>query len=203
LNEGFWRRDTGDAFDGVTDEALAELVVKKHPNAFSELLNRYTKLMLHKISCTHPAVSEMEDYMQECSLALLRAAQSYSGDGKASFRTYAGICIENRLRSIQRSTNSDKNRSLVGYVELTDYLSDIGDETSDEADPEAMMIIRESVREQQLLLRERLSQLEYRVFSGYVAGMSYQEIAGTLGLSEKAVNNAMQRIRRKLKEIQQ
>ncbi len=195
------REDTGNLFIGVNDEELARLAAEKYPQAFTELLNRYTRLMLYKISCIKPSGDEAQDYMQECSLALLDAVESYSGEGKASFRTYAGVCIDNRLRSVLRRSESDKNKPLSGYLELSDYLSrsEINGEVSGGTDPEEQILIRESIAELHGQLREKLSELEYKVFTMYLAGRSYQDIANNLGIAEKAVNNALQRVRRKLK----
>jgi len=191
-------------FLGVSDEELVRLAAEKQPHAFSELLNRYTKLILYKISRIKPVADETEDYMQECSLALLKAVGSYSAEGKASFRTYAGVCIENCLLSVLRSEESDKNKPLSGYMEISDYYSrtDISGEVSGETDPEEQILIRESVEELQQQLKKRLSELEYKVFTMYLAGRSYHDIAEYFGISEKAVNNALQRVRRKLKEYQ-
>ena len=204
MRRGFWCEDTGNIFNGVSDEELVRLAAEKHPQAFSELLNRYTKLMLYKISCVKPAGDEAQDLMQECSLALLDAAESYSSDGKASFRTYAGVCIDNRLRSVMRRSETDKNKPLSGYMELSDYLSrsEGSGEVSGGTDPEEQILINESIAELHQWLKQELSELEYKVFTMYLAGRSYQDIAKSAGIAEKAVNNALQRVRRKLKTTQ-
>lgn len=201
LQRNFVREDVGDMFLGINDEELACLAKNKHPHAFSELLNRYTKLMLYKISCIRPDGSEADDFMQECSLALLDAVDSYSSENKASFRTYAGVCIDNRLKSVLRKSVSEKNKPLSGYVEINDYFSssEAGSAVSKGSDPEEQILVRESVTELRQRLAEQLSKTEYEVFSMYLNGRSYEDIAKSIGVSQKTVDNALQRVRRKLK----
>lgn len=201
MQRNFVREDMGDMFLGINDEELARLAKNKHPHAFSELLNRYTKLMLYKISCVKPGGSEADDFMQECSLALLDAVDSYSSENKASFKTFAGVCIDNRLKSVLRKSESEKNKPLLGYVEITDYLesSDAGSAASKGNDPEEQMLINESVAELRQRLAEQLSDTEYKVFFMYLNGRSYENIAKNIGVSQKTVDNALQRVRRKLK----
>lgn len=201
MRRGFWCEDTGNTFIGVSDEELVCLAAEKHPQAFSELLNRFTRLMLYKISCVRTTGDEAQDLMQECSLALLHAAESYSTDGKASFRTYAGVCIDNCIRSAMRRSASEKNKPLSGYMELSDYLStsEGNGEVSGGTDPEEQILISESIAELHQRLKAELSELEYKVFTMYLAGRSYRDIAESVGIAEKSVNNALQRVRRKLK----
>lgn len=201
MHSKFCRDDTSSLFIGVTDEELVSLAAKKHPNAFSELLNRYTRLMLYRISCIKPVSDETEDYMQECSIALLDAVESYT-PGKASFRTYASTCIDNRLRSVRRSANSEKNRPMSGYLEINDYLAqpDVCNEAAPLSDPEEQMMISESISELHQRLRARLSEREYKVFTMYLSGRSYDYIAASLGMTRKSVSNALQRVRAKLRE---
>ena len=201
LQRDFVREDVGDMFLGTTDEELARLVMEKQPHSFSEMLNRYTRLMLYKISCIRSGAAEADDLMQECSLGLLDAAENFSAEGAASFRTYAGICIENRLKTVMRMSGSEKNKPLRGYVEISDYLegSDADDTLGKGVDPEEQILIKESVSELRQKLKELLSKREYKVFSLYLNGCSYDEIAKKVGISPKAVDNALQRARRKLR----
>lgn len=201
LQHEFVREDVGDMFLGKSDEELARLALKKQPHAFSELLNRYTRLMLYKISCVRSGGSEADDFMQECSLGLLDAVESYSAEEKASFRTYAGVCMDNRLKTALRKSASEKNKPLRGYVEISDYLegSDADNTLGRGINPEEQMLINESAAELKQRLKELLSKKEHEVFSLYLSGRSYEEISKAMGVSLKTVDNALQRVRRKLK----
>ncbi len=215
--------DTGSLFEGYTDEQLAQLVRRAYKSfsgdivekntalgdragvdwqrAFSELLNRYTKIMLGKILVIRTVGADADDLMQECSLGLLFAARSYSPERDAAFGTYASVCMDNRLRSVIRSLKGQKNIPLSNYTELSELLenpaasepADIG------ADPEARILISESVSELKELIARRLSDIEYRVFVEYLSGHSYDTIAKHLGISAKSVDNALHRVRTKLR----
>ncbi len=191
--------DVADRYLGVSDEELAALSARE-PQAFPELLSRYYHIILYKVAHVKACGMDADDLMQEASLGLFSAARSFSAGQAASFRTYAGVCIDNRLRSAVRNSAREKNRPLSQYMELSDYYRQ--EDTADAgADPEALVLIDESVAELKQRLRELLSEREYQVFTQYhMHDCSYEEIAGCLGMDAKAVDNALQRVRRKLKK---
>ncbi len=201
MRRNFVREDIGDIFIGVSDDELAQLAAKKQPHAFSELLNRFTNLMLYKISCIRPVSADADDLMQECSLALLDAVNRYSETGGASFKTFASVCIDNRLKSVLRRSEREKNKPLIDYVEISDYLmdSELNGESNRGDDPEEQMLISESAAELRQRLTTLLSEFELKVFILYLEGRSYDNIAAMLRASAKAVDNALQRVRRKLR----
>lgn len=199
----FVRDDVGGIYRGVSDEQLALYAAQKRPLAFSELLNRFTPIMLRKIGAARPCGMDSDDLMQECSLGLLNAVESYSHDGGASFATYAGVCIDNRLRSVLRGSRRDKNKPLSYYLELSELLEQPEEAAQADpagTDPEAMVLINEGVGELRAVMRSLLSDVEYSVFTLYLAGQTYEEIARRMAIAPKAVDNAIQRVRRKLKK---
>lgn len=201
---GFVREDVGGMYVGVSDGELAAMAAAKKPLAFSELLNRFTGLMLMKISFLRPRGMDANDLMQECSLGLLDAVGSYRPEAGASFGTYAEVCIDNRLRSAMRRAGREKNRPLEQYLELSELGGESEAELSEHEpgmqNPETALLIRESTAELMGQIRALLSDIEYKVFTLYLSGNSYIGIAGQLGTSEKAVDNAIQRVRRKLRK---
>ena len=202
LDHDFVREDVGGLYRGVPDDELALLAARNQPHAYSELLNRFTKIMLTKIAALRPYGIDADDLMQECSLGLLSAVRGFSPGEGASFRTYAGICIDNRLRSAIRGSTRAKHKPLSGYMELSDFEQTNAIELADAgADPEAQILINESVAELKQRTLSLLSDVEYRVFQLYLAGRSYQQIANALNITTKAVDNAVQRVRRKLKKV--
>lgn len=200
------REDVGDIFGGVSDEELAALAKAKQPHAFPELLNRFYQLMLYKVANVRARGSsfgvDMDDLMQEASLGLHGAVVTFSPDEGASFRTYAGVCIDNRLRSAMRKSAREKNKPLTHYIELSDLCEgeDALDKADAGADPEAQVLIGESVSELRAHMRALLSDNEYNTFTQYLSGCSYEDIAKSLGTNTKAVDNALQRVRRKLRD---
>ncbi len=193
--------DVNERFRGIPDEELAALAAQE-PQAFSELLGRYYRIILYKVANVKACGMDADDLMQEASLGLYSAVRGYSDRESASFRTYAGVCIDNRLRSAIRNSARDKNKPLSHYMELSDYYrqEDAFSAADAGTDPEATVLIDESVAELRQRLRELLSEKEYQVFTQYhLNDCSYEDIAKCLGMDAKAVDNALQRVRRKLK----
>ena len=193
--------DISELYRGVSDDELAALAAHEQ-QAFPELLNRYYRIILYKVAHVKACGMDADDLMQEASLGLYSAVRSFSAKENASFRTYAGVCIDNRLRSAIRNSARDKNKPLSHYMELSDYYKQEDAFSAADAgtDPEAMVLIDESVAELRQRLMELLSEKEYQVFTQYhLHDCSYEDIAECLGMDTKAVDNALQRVRRKLK----
>ena len=193
--------DVDERYRGTSDDELAALAAHE-PQAFPELLNRYYRIILYKVAHVKACGMDADDLMQEASLGLYSAVQSYTGQEDASFRTFAGVCIDNRLRSAIRNSARDKNKPLSHYMELSDYYKQEDAFSAADAgtDPEATVLIDESVAELRQRLRELLSEREYQVFTQYhLNDCSYEDIAKSLDMDAKAVDNALQRVRRKLK----
>lgn len=156
-------------------------------DAFAAIIERMTPLLHTQLSSFRGQGIEDEDLAQEALMGLLAAVRSYRPDGGASFTTYATTCIRNRLLSAVR-------RSTPQEVPL--------DEDVDLPDPNGDPALR--LQEQETLdsllarLRQRLTPMEYSVLLLRLSNHSYEEIAARLEISKKAVDNAVQRLRRKL-----
>lgn len=192
-------------YSGLDDSALLTLARGGNELAEDTLILRYRRTVL---ACTRPyflAGGDSEDLLQEGMIGLLSAMREFdpaSGSG-ASFRTYAQLCIRRRVISAARSASRLKHSPLNDSVSLDEILSD---ETRSDS-PLARQFDRSP--EDQLLARERegdfiaayaryLSPFEIRILKYYLDGCSYREIAKSCGRSEKSVDNAVQRIRKKL-----
>lgn len=186
------------SYAALSDGRLAELVKEGDSEAFAELTARYMFLVRAKAAPFHSAQMEIDDLCQEGLLGLLSAAQTYNPAGHASFRTYAGICIANRVIMAYRSAASRKNRPLCNFVSLSESgapeLSLPGG-----SDPEALLSDSESVHMMWRRIKAELSPLEFQVLQLYLGGYSYGEIAQRLAISSKTADNALQRVRTKLK----
>lgn len=143
---------------------------------------------------------EPEDLAQEGMLGLLSAVYSYNPDAGASFRTYASVCISNRISSAVKSSLSKKHTPLNSYISFNDG-SDLPDNIFQS--PEEVVISKEAVLRLESLLEERLSYFEREVIGLFLGGYSYKEIAKRIGSDAKSVDNALQRIRRKLRHAAQ
>lgn len=140
---------------------------------------------------------EPEDLIQEGMLGLLSAIRKYDINGEASFKTYAERCIRNRLVSTIEGANRMKNAPLNQGISL-EALDEIEEGFS--RLPEDIILAKERLAEVQSAYASRLSILESDVLRLFLDGLSYKEIAENLNKSEKTVDNAVQRIRKKFAE---
>lgn len=188
-----------------SDEALCAQAAKGDRLAEEELVLRYNRTVR---MCARPyflAGGDSEDLIQEGLLGLLNAIREYEPQRGSTFRTYSETCIRNRILSAIRTAARDKHTPLNHSVSLDPPLLDGNtDNYSVEArqvvqpDPEDLLISREEHRERLGTLKGQLSGFEARILDLYLTGISYAEIAVQTKRSPKAVDNAVQRIRRKV-----
>lgn len=180
-----------------SDQVLCALVAQGSARAEEELVSRYSRLVR---ICARPlflAGGDSEDLIQEGMVGLLHATRTYDPERQAQFRTYAEVCIRNRLLSAVRAAGRDKHSPLNHCVSLETPLFDTA--VSIQGDnPEDMLIDREVRNERLSALKDQLSSFEAKILRLYLGGLSYGEIARQIGRSVKSVDNAVQRIRRKL-----
>ena len=192
-----------DKIDELPDGALCSLVSKGDREAEELLVIRYRRLVR---ICARPfflAGGDREDLIQEGMVGLLKAIRSYDPGKEASFRTFAEICIRSRLYSILRSQKLDKHTALDHSVRVEAPFFDsnsytVGSSDIAQANPEDLLILQESFNEMWKRVQKQLSEFEAKILGFYLDGLSYQEIAVKVRKSPKSVDNAVQRIRRKV-----
>ena len=188
----------------LTDEELQALAAKRESGAEEALAERYARLVR---ACARPFFlhgGDSEDLIQEGMLGLLSAIREYDPEKGASFKTYAEICIRNRIQTAIRSAARKKHAPLNDGVSLDDILSDESQSLGSQyfqRSPEEQVLARETEKEFISAYSRRLSRLEAQVLNLYLDGLSYQEMATALERDAKAVDNAVQRIRRKLASL--
>lgn len=191
-------------FLNVSDETLCSNAVSGDRIAEEALVLRYAWLVRILARPYFLAGGDSEDLIQEGMLGLLKAVREYDSSKNASFRTYAEVCIRNRLFSAIRTAARDKHIPLNQSVpfehsqlqELTDRA--IVQAFSKADNPETLLLQKEAHGELMGIIEASLSKLERAVLELYLQGLSYSEIATEAGCSVKSVDNAVQRIRRKL-----
>lgn len=177
----------------LSDSELCALVCQGSDPAFEEITHRYKGLIrLIAKEYSYPGF-DVGDFMQLGLLGLYNACKKYKPESGVSFKNFAAICIKRRYISLVRSLNASK-------AIPTDAITPADDITlySDNSDPEALVDIKESNADFLSMVRNRLSLMEQSVLRGYVNGMSYAQIAKATGIDTKAVDNALQRVRKKL-----
>lgn len=187
-----------EAFPFMSDEALVA-VVREQPEAGTVILQRFRQLVLQIASAYAATPADAEDYVQEGLIGLLAAVSAYDKDRAASFRTFAAVCIRNRIRNAVRATRPSGNPaglSLDDPDAETKHLL-----TADDESPEQQYLTKERVLELYRELTDVLSRQELEVFCLAAGDYSYSEIASRLHISEKSVDNAIQRGRRKLRAV--
>lgn len=184
---------------GYSDVQLAELYNGGNANAFTVLSDRYFKLIRSITSRYNISGLEPDDLTQEGLLGLLSAVKSYKTDKGASFNTYAAVCINRRIVTLLKRSGNSKKKALNNYVSLDDD-EVVRSMTEGGVNPEEMFIDRENLSDLEKSISIWLSEKEKRVLELYIAGESYGGIGAALGLSKKSVDNALQRIKRKLRK---
>ena len=181
-------------YNELDDNRLIELYRSGDGDAFEELFGRYRNLV-KRISRAYFLVGgDGDDLIQEGTLGLLKAADGYSENGGASFATFAAVCIENKIKTAVTSATRKGQEPLNGAVSLAECLGVYSTDT-----PLDKVILDESATELRDRLEKNLSASERTVLRHYLEGMSYAEIADAIRGNEKKVDNALQRIKRKLK----
>lgn len=189
----------------LSDETLCALAASGDRFAEEALAVRYNRLVR---ICARPyflAGGDSEDLIQEGMMGLLAAIREYNSEKAVHFRTYAEVCIKNRLLSAVKAAARDKHTPLNTYISFETPLFSGNDNhyafRSGQGcleNPEDMIISREEFRERMDVLKGQLSGFEAKILGLYLNGLSYSEIAAEVEKSPKSVDNAVQRFRRKL-----
>ena len=178
----------------MTDEDLAVLA-KRSREAEKLLISRYSERIMIKAHMLSERGADCDDLRQEGLISLLQAICAYDPSRGVKFSTFSEVCIVNRMRSVC----SVRRDHSVNCDSLDELCSD--EIASGVEDPESQFLYRELVSELKNGIASELSAAERRTFELCVQGISYRRAALMLGTTEKAVDNAMQRARRKLRTI--
>ena len=185
-------------YDAAPDEILVQEFQAGNKEIFSELVARYLKLVRIKACSFREIFSlEREDLYQEGLLGLFDAACSYTADGRASFETYAGRCINNRIVSAVRRSASKKN-ALLNHAIPIEEISGLNADTA--SDPQLLLENRDEMDRMLENVHISLSAFERKVLSLYLGGYKRSEIEAKLGIPVRAFDNAMARVRKKLRQ---
>ena len=187
----------------LPDGELCRLAAAGDRDAEELLVTRYNRLVR---TCARPfflAGGDSEDLTQEGMVGLIKAVREYDASKEASFRTFAEICIRNRLYSVLRAAARDKHKALNQSVSLDTPEFDSNSYTSGtsnlaQRNPEENLIDREHTAALLSGVRKQLSEFETKILGYYLDGLSCREIAEAVGKPPKSVDNAVQRIRRKV-----
>ena len=190
-----------------TDEELARRAREGDEQAIEGLLRRYRHYARAKARSYFLAGADREDIVQEGMIGLYKAIRDFRGDRSTAFRAFAELCIRRQIITAIKMATRNKHSPLNSYVSLSRPAShddeesrSLADALADSAapDPAELVISAEEVEHIRSSVGELLSEFEIEVLRLYMDGKSYQEIADILGRHVKSIDNALQRIKRKL-----
>jgi RNA polymerase sporulation-specific sigma factor len=190
-----------------SDELLVSRFHEGDQAAVEELLERYRNFTRLKARSYFLAGADRDDIIQEGMIGLYKAIRDFQAERESSFRAFAELCITRQIITAVKTATRQKHTPLNQYVSLSKPLASEEDpdwvlmdvlETPQLADPAELVISHDELRSIQLAFAEILSDFETEVLHMYVEGKSYQEIAEHLGRHVKSIDNALQRIKRKV-----
>jgi RNA polymerase sporulation-specific sigma factor len=190
----------------MDDEAVIEMVHQGESEALDFLIKKYRNFVRAKARSYFLIGADKEDIVQEGMIGLYKAIRDYKEDKLTSFKAFAELCITRQIITAIKTATRQKHIPLNSYVSLD---KPIYDEESDRTlldvitgakitNPEELIINREEFDSMEDKMAELLSDLERKVLSLYLDGQSYQEISEELNRHVKSIDNALQRVKRKL-----
>jgi len=195
-------------FTGKKDEDIVALAKTGNNRALEYLLCKYQNFVKAKAKSYFLIGADKEDIYQEGMIGLFKAIRDFKDDKLASFKVFAELCITRQIITAVKTATRQKHIPLNTYISLN---KPIYDEESDRtlldilsgirvSDPEELIIDREEMENIESKIQEVLSGLEMEVLNSYLDGKSYQEIASDLDRQAKSIDNALQRVKRKLEK---
>lgn len=192
-------------YEAFSDEELIEKLRQGENDITDYILEKYKPLVRKKTNAMYLIGGETEDLIQEGMIGLFKAIRDYRSDKDASFYHFAELCINRQLYSALEASNRKKHQPLNSYISLSDQDNQgaVAAEllVDQERGPEQMVIEQELWEEYKKRLEQNLSKMENKVLQYYLDGNHYIQIAEIMGKSPKSIDNALQRIRQKIRQI--
>ena len=199
---------TAGRFDQLTDEEIVALAQGSDDEALTYLLDKYKNFVRSKARSYFLIGADHEDIVQEGMIGLFKAIRDFKPSRLSSFRAFAELCVKRQIITAIKTATRQKHFPLNSYVSLNKPLYD---EESDRTlldviegrvtNPEDLFISQEELERIQNEISTTLSPLEQQVLAAFLNGKSYQEIAEMLDRHVKSIDNALQRVKRKLTKM--
>ena len=200
-------RQSGEEMLELEDQILVQRVQDGDERCLEVLLSRYRNFARSKARSYFLAGSDKEDVVQEGMIGLYKAIRDFDLHQETPFRAFAELCISRQILTAIKTANRNKHQPLNSSISLDApaYSNESSDKSVADGliaptmtDPAELLISAEEIEAIQLSMRDNLTELEGDVLRLYMDGKSYEEIAGALGNHVKSIDNALQRIKRKL-----
>ena len=195
-------------YNQLQDNEILTLVQQKDDEAMEYMIKKYGPLVKREVRTFYLIGAETEDLYQEGMIGLFKAVRDYSFDKGGGFAGFATMCIRRQIQNAITNSNRKKHGPLNTYVSLYGTGEDTEQlrlenmvASSSQENPETLVLDKERQHTIQDLINQYLSKMEKQVLDLYLQGLSYDEIADSLGKTRKAVDNALQRIRGKMSKV--
>ena len=196
------------SLDELKDIELVMLAKKGNPKAISILINKYKNFVRSRSKSYFIVGADKEDIVQEGLIGLFKAIRDYNPDKKTSFRAFAELCIMRQIITAIKTATRQKHLPLNSYVSLNKPIFEDNGErimadviaSTRSCNPEEIYVALELTKSIKEKMKKYLSGLESKVLAEYLKGLSYYEVAKNIGKHIKSVDNALQRIKRKIQE---
>ena len=200
-----------DVYEGLTDEELIDRQRSGERQIMDYIMDKYKDLVRKKAKPMHIFGADNDDLIQEGMIGLFKAVRDYDPGRDASFYTFADLCISRQMYKAVQASRREKHTPLNTYVSLYADMAEAENDGNStelvnviasavETNPEQLMIDRENVADIEAIIEKELSSVEKQVLDLYITGMSYSQIAGVLSRDAKSTDNALQRLKAKLRK---
>ncbi len=197
-------------FENLSDEELVELSVTGDKSATEYILDKYKNFVKAVVRMYFLVGADRDDVVQEGMIGLFKAIRDFDNTKQTSFKSFAEICVRRQVLTAIKNATRQKHMPLNSYISLSKPAYD--DENSEDTlmdtlsvnestDPEELFIGKENIEILGVKIEENLSKLEKEVLKMYLNGISYQEIASIMGRTPKSIDNALQRVKKKLEKF--
>ncbi len=197
-------------YQNDSDEMLIERLRDGERDITDFIMNKYKNLVRSKAKSMYILGADTEDLIQEGMIGLFKAIRDYDAGRDASFYTFAELCISRQMYTAVQASNRKKHMPLNSYISLystnengeqsgEEFINFLGFET--QKNPEQLLIDKENMISLERKIDEELSSFEKQVLDLHLTGMSYSQIARVLGRDEKSTDNALQRIKNKIRKV--
>lgn len=196
-------------FQTMTDDVIVSLAKGGNRTAMDFIVDKYKNFVRTKAKAYFLIGADRDDIVQEGMIGLFKAVRDFRDDRLSSFRAFAELCITRQIITAIKTATRQKHQPLNSYVSLSKPVYDDDSErmlvetlTSNKiTDPEELFINNEQILNIETKMEDVLSSFEMKVLLLYLEGKSYQDIAVFLGKHHKSVDNALQRVKKKLEKV--
>ena len=199
-------------YEDISDEEIIALIRMDDRIAMDYLIGKYKNLVRKKAKALFLIGGDRDDLIQEGMIGLYKAIRDYQKEKAATFLTFADLCVSRQMYSAIKTSNTKKNQPLNNYISIDTSAYSEENENTDtityvaniaqarNMNPEEMLIDRENTKYLETKLMERLSDFEKNILTLYLKDLNYSKIARILKKEPKAIDNGLQRIKKKLND---